>query len=63
LIAKNNGIIYNQVLLITNDVKLDWSREGVAHPLLSAEVMALVGVTFETWDVAKLAQKVAAANI
>ncbi|TDP80341.1 hypothetical protein DEU31_0775 [Brachybacterium sp. AG952] len=34
------------VLLITEDQKQDWSRTGVAHPVLSAEVEALTGLPF-----------------
>lgn len=59
LIAKHNKAEFDQVVLVTNDKKNDWSREGIAHPILSAEVSALTGVPFETWDVAKLVQKVA----
>ena len=54
LAAKARNIRFDQVVLITNDKKPDWSREGIAHPLLSAEVRALTGVPFETWDVNKL---------
>ncbi len=59
LVAKRRKIEFQQVVLVTNDKKVDWSREGIAHPILSAEVYALVGVPFETWDVTKLVQKVA----
>lgn len=58
--AKSRSMPFELVVLVTNDRKPDWSREGVAHPLLIAEVNALVSVPFETWDVAKLARKVAA---
>jgi hypothetical protein len=37
----------------------DWSRAGVAHPLLVAEVQAFVGVPFEIWTIAKLAAEIA----
>lgn len=62
LIAKSQNIAFQQVVLVSNDKKPDWSREGIPHPILSAELTALLGVPFETWDVAKLVQKVAAAN-
>lgn len=62
LIARSRGIHFEHVLFVSNERKIDWSREGVAHPILSAEINALLGVPFEIWDVSKLAQKVAAAN-
>lgn len=62
LVAQSHQIPFDSVVLVSNDKKLDWSREGIAHPLLSAELMALIGVPFETWDVGKLVQKVAAAS-
>lgn len=62
LIARSRQIHFDSVVLVSNDKKLDWSREGIAHPILSAEIAALLGVPFETWDVQKLVQKVAAAN-
>ena len=34
------------VLFVTEDQKRDWSRAGVAHPVLSAEVEALTGLPF-----------------
>ena len=52
---------FDNVILVSNDRKIDWSREGIAHPILSAELNALLSVPFETWDVSKLVQKVAAA--
>lgn len=62
LIAKHRGLQFQHVVLVTNDRKPDWSREGIAHPVLSAEVETLVGVPFETWDVSKLVQKVSAVS-
>ena len=60
--ARSQGSAFEQVVLVSNDRKPDWSREGIAHPILSAEMAALVSAPFETWDVAKLAQKVAMAS-
>lgn len=62
LMAKSCKVDFEHVVLVTNDRKFDWSRDGVAHPILSAEMHALLGVPFETWDVNKLVRKVAAAN-
>jgi hypothetical protein len=62
LVARARKMPFDHVVLVTNDKKLDWSREGIAHPMLSAEVRALVGVPFETWDVAKLVQQVTAVS-
>ena len=60
LIAQSRQIPFHKVVLVSNDKKLDWSREGIAHPILSAELMTLIGVPFETWDVFKLVRNVAA---
>lgn len=62
LIAQSRHVPFDKVVLVSNDKKPDWSREGIAHPILSAELMALIGVPFETWDVGKLVQKVATAS-
>lgn len=62
LIARSRNVTFEHVVLVSNDRKPDWSREGIAHPILSAEMNALLGVPFETWDVPKLVRQVAAAN-
>ncbi len=62
LIAQSRHMPFDNVVLVSNDKKPDWSREGIAHPILCAELMTLTGVPFETWDVGKLVQKVAAAG-
>ena len=49
-----HGEDFAKVVLVTNDTKKDWSREGKAHPILAAEISALLGVTFETWTLEKL---------
>lgn len=36
-------------VLVTNDEKPDWSRDGVAHPVLTAEARAVAGVPFYLW--------------
>lgn len=62
LIAQSRSMPFDRVVLVSNDRKPDWSREGIAHPILSAELMTLIGVPFETWDVARLVQNVTAAS-
>lgn len=49
-----DGTEFSKVVLVTNDTKKDWSREGKAHPILSAEMAALLSVKFETWTLDKL---------
>lgn len=38
-------------ILVTNDVKSDWSRNGVAHPVLVAEAVTVAEVPFRLWTV------------
>ena len=61
-ISKRNSIRFDKVALITEDVKPDWSRAGMAHPVLSAEISALFGVPFELWKLDKLAEMVVQVN-
>jgi len=60
LLTKEHGSTFDRVVLVTNDKKVDWSREGVPHPILSAELQALVGVPLETWTLDRLVREVAA---
>lgn len=60
LLAKENGRTFDRVILVTNDKKPDWSREGVPHPILSAELQALTGLRLETWNLDRLVREVAA---
>ena len=60
LLTKKQGSQFDRLLIVTNDKKPDWSREGVPHPILSAELQALVGVPLETWTLDKLVREVAA---
>lgn len=46
LMAKRQGVDYSAAILITDDVKKDWSTKGTPNPILAAEVMALAGVPF-----------------
>lgn len=57
--AKKSGIAFEHVVLVTCDKKPDWSRDGIPHPILSAELEALIGTTFEIWDVKRLIDRVA----
>lgn len=51
--ARRAGADFDSVVLITEDTKPDWSSGSVAHPILVAEVEALLGVPFETWTLDK----------
>jgi hypothetical protein len=44
---------FDAVVLVTNDVKSDWSRNGVTHPVLVAEACAVGGVPFRLWTLAE----------
>jgi len=48
----------SKLILVTNDGKIDWCREGEAHPLLCAEAKALLGMNFEIWTLDKFSQAV-----
>ncbi|TQX84445.1 MULTISPECIES: PIN-like domain-containing protein [unclassified Rhizobium] len=52
--AQSGGADFGRVVMVTMDQKIDWSRGGTAHPILSAEIKALTGATFETWNLEKL---------
>ncbi|MGQ3039045.1 MAG: PIN-like domain-containing protein [Brevundimonas sp.] len=56
--AKKTGSQFKQVALITDDKKEDWSRNGTAHPILAAEVMAILGVPFQTWSLKRFRELV-----
>ena len=64
---KTEGREFDRVVLVTDDKKMDWSRHGVAHPILTAEVQSLLGVPFVIWslrafkDAAREAQQALAA--
>ncbi|WP_422115456.1 PIN-like domain-containing protein [Brachybacterium sp. UNK5269] len=45
-LAESNLEGVQGVLFVTEDQKPDWSRAGVAHPTLSAEIEALTGLPF-----------------
>lgn len=47
---------YEKIIFLTDDVKPDWSRAGVAHPILRAEAMALFGKPFHVLTLPALSQ-------
>lgn len=54
------GFSPQRVALVSNDAKADWIRHGVPHPILSAEIKALCGATFQIWSLDDLAKLVPA---
>lgn len=60
--AKAAGQAYERAVLVSLDQKVDWSRAGIAHPILVAEIKALVGVPFEIWTIEKLSSEIARAT-
>ncbi|HEX8585616.1 MAG TPA: PIN-like domain-containing protein [Allosphingosinicella sp.] len=56
--ARRDEIPFSKVALITNDRKIDWSRAGVPHPLLIAEMKTAVSADFEVWTLDQLAQAI-----
>lgn len=56
--AKSSGQNFDRAVLVTNDGKIDWVREGRAHPILVAEMRALLNVPFEIWSLDTLAQRI-----
>lgn len=48
----------SNLILVSNDGKIDWCREGEAHPILCAEAKSLLGIDFEIWTLDKFAQAV-----
>jgi hypothetical protein len=57
--ARASGQSFSRVVLVSHDRKIDWMREGVAHPILISEVQALVGAPFEIWSIKRLADEIA----
>ncbi|MDR6841027.1 PIN-like domain-containing protein [Pseudoxanthomonas sacheonensis] len=56
--AKQSGEKIEKAIMVTDDRKSDWSKGGVPHPVLAAEVDACIEVPFETWSLEQLAQRV-----
>ena len=46
-----------RVILVTLDRKIDWSRDGVPHPILTSEIRAICGATFEVMTIDTLAKR------
>lgn len=57
---KRRGVEFQSAIMVTDDKKSDWSKGGVAHPLLSAEVRSCVDVPFACWGVDRLVAAVQA---
>lgn len=53
------GEVPSRLILVTNDGKIDWCREGEAHPLLCAEAKVLLGTDFEIWTLDKFSRAIA----
>lgn len=51
------GFTIRRVILVTLDKKIDWSRAGVPHPILSAEIAAMCNAEFEILSVDHLARR------
>ncbi|MDE1569148.1 PIN-like domain-containing protein [Aquabacter sp. P-9] len=56
-VLKKEGVKYRRVTLVTLDKKIDWSRGGIPHPILTAEVHAISGAEFETITLENLARR------
>jgi hypothetical protein len=57
--AKHDNLQFNHAVILTHDVKSDWSRDGIAHPILTAEMQELVGVPFDVWTIEQLHKAIA----
>jgi len=56
--ARDEKQDFERVVLVSLDKKLDWSRAGIPHPILVAEVEALLAVPFEIWSIDDLAKQI-----
>ncbi|TDH59263.1 hypothetical protein E2C06_28215 [Dankookia rubra] len=57
--ARRDGAVFSDVILLTNDKKIDWCRGFTAHPILHAELKAVLGVHFEVWTLDHFVTKIA----
>jgi len=55
LVAKAGGHTFENVILLSHDSKIDWSRGKIAHPILIAELRAALDAHFEIWTLDQLA--------
>ena len=60
--ARHDGLAFDRVVLVSHDQKPDWIRGSSAHPILVAEVQALLKVPFEIWTIERLAAEIATAT-
>lgn len=49
--------VVERVTLVTLDKKIDWSRDGVPHPILTAEIKAICGAAFEVIAIDSFAKR------
>ena len=56
--SRSGGAKFSNVILLTNDKKIDWCRGFTAHPILYAEIKALLSVHFEVWTLDHFAQAI-----
>lgn len=56
--AKANGEKFDHVIILTNDKKIDWCRGHTAHPILYAEMNALLNVHLEVWTLDYFSQSI-----
>ena len=57
-VANAEGFKYEHSVFVTNEKKVDWIRNSVAHPVLSAEAAAVSGVSFTIWSLDQLAENI-----
>lgn len=55
---RRRGAVFNHVILLTNDKKVDWCRGHTAHPILHAEMKAILGAHLEVWTLDHFAKEV-----
>lgn len=55
---RRKGDKFSNVILLSNDKKIDWCRGHVAHPILHAEMKAILGAHFEVWTLDHFVKKV-----
>lgn len=58
LLAQEAGRKFDRVLLVTDDVKKDWSTNGSPNPMLVAEIASLCQVPFQVMRLADLKRAV-----
>jgi hypothetical protein len=56
--AKAGGASFDNVILLSHDAKIDWSRGKVAHPVLTAELKAVLAAHFEIWTLDRFAEAI-----